>query len=99
MHQAKSRLSKLIATAEAGDEVIIACNGKPAVRLVPLSSSGFRFGTLAHLATTTPDFDDRPNENEPILWERSTLVDLKSDGTAAAEDREKLELGPLNRWN
>lgn len=33
---AKTQLSKLIARAEAGEEVIIARAGKPAVRLTPL---------------------------------------------------------------
>jgi prevent-host-death family protein len=34
IHQAKTNLSKLIAAAESGEEVIIARNGKPAVKLV-----------------------------------------------------------------
>ncbi len=34
VHHAKTHLSRLIAAAEAGEEVIIARNGKPAVRLV-----------------------------------------------------------------
>ncbi len=70
MHQAKSQLSKLIAAAEAGDDVIIARNGKPAVKLVPLNSSKFRFGALVHLTTTVPDFDDGLDEAELGMWER-----------------------------
>lgn len=35
--QAKARLSHLIARAEAGEDVIIARDGVPAARLVPLS--------------------------------------------------------------
>ena len=72
MHQAKSQLSKLIAAAEAGDDVVIARNGKPAVKLVPLNSSKFRFGALAHLTTTVPDFDDVLDEAEISMWERDT---------------------------
>ncbi len=34
VHHAKTHLSKLIAAAENGEEVIIARSGKPAVRLV-----------------------------------------------------------------
>ncbi len=34
IHRAKTNLSKLIAAAESGEEVIIARNGKPAVKLV-----------------------------------------------------------------
>lgn len=72
MHQAKSQLSKLIAAAEAGDDVIIARNGKPAVKLVPLNPSKFRFGALTHLTTTVPDFDDGLDETEISMWERDT---------------------------
>ena len=70
MHQAKSQLSRLIAAAEAGDDVIIARNGKPAGKLVPLNSSKFRFGALAHLASTVPDFEDVLDEDELSMWER-----------------------------
>ncbi len=34
VHHAKTHLSKLIAATESGEEVIIARNGKPAVKLV-----------------------------------------------------------------
>lgn len=34
IHDAKTNLSKLVAAAESGEEVIIARNGKPAVKLV-----------------------------------------------------------------
>lgn len=37
VHEAKTRLSQLIVKAEDGEEVIIARNGKPAVRLVPVA--------------------------------------------------------------
>jgi prevent-host-death family protein len=36
IHEAKTNLSKLIEQAEAGEEVVIARNGKPAVRLTPV---------------------------------------------------------------
>ena len=69
VHDAKSQLSKLIVAAESGNDVVIARNGKPAVRLVPVQSSGFRFGTLAHLVTTVPDFDEPMGDDELALWE------------------------------
>ena len=69
VHDAKSQLSKLIAAAESGNDVVIARNGKPAVRLVPVQSSGFRFGTLAHLVTAVPDFDEPIDDDELALWE------------------------------
>ena len=37
VHHAKTHLSKLISAAESGEEVIIARNGKPAVRMVPVA--------------------------------------------------------------
>ena len=40
IHQAKTNLSKLIERAEAGEEVVIARNGKPAVRLTPVEPLG-----------------------------------------------------------
>ena len=48
IHQAKTNLSKLIEQAEAGEEVVIARNGKPAVRLTPV-------------AKATPDVPRRPD--------------------------------------
>jgi prevent-host-death family protein len=36
MHQAKTQLSKLVERACAGEDVVIARAGKPAVRLVPV---------------------------------------------------------------
>lgn len=37
VHEAKSQLSRLIARAEAGEEVVIARAGTPAVRLAPIN--------------------------------------------------------------
>lgn len=36
MHEAKTTLSKLVARAEAGEDIVITRNGKPAVRLAPV---------------------------------------------------------------
>ena len=49
VHQAKTSLSRLMHKAEAGEDVIIARNGKPSVRLVPIKSprrKRIRFGDL-----------------------------------------------------
>lgn len=70
MHNAKSQLSKLIAAAEAGEDVVIARNGKPAVRLVPVKPGGFQFDTLVNLVDSVPDFDEPMDEGELALWER-----------------------------
>jgi prevent-host-death family protein len=37
MHDAKSNLSKLVAQAHEGDEIIIARAGRPVAKLVPIS--------------------------------------------------------------
>ena len=42
MHEAKTRLSELVARAEAGEEIVIARSGTEAVRLVPVTN---RLGT------------------------------------------------------
>lgn len=70
-HEAKTQLSRLIAAAEAGEEVIIARRGTPAVRLVPIKTRSFRFGTLAHLVDpeSIPDFLEPMGEDELALWE------------------------------
>ena len=72
IQQAKTRLSRLIARAEAGEEIIIARGRKPVVRLIALARTHRRpqFGALKgkiHL----PDeffFDPLPEE-ELRLWE------------------------------
>ena len=66
---AKSQLSKLVAAAEAGEDVIIARKGRPAVRLVPVRNTAFEFDTLRHLVTEVPDFDEAMGEDELALWE------------------------------
>ena len=37
IHEAKTQLSKLIARAEAGEEIVIARDGRPLVRMDPVS--------------------------------------------------------------
>jgi prevent-host-death family protein len=46
IHYAKTHLSKLIEQAENGDEIILARNGKPAVKLVPVSNQEKKHGLL-----------------------------------------------------
>lgn len=60
MHDAKTRLSELVAAAEGGEEVIIARGGTPAVRLVAISieHAPVRLGVLAGEIEIGDDFDD-----------------------------------------
>jgi prevent-host-death family protein len=67
MHEAKTTLSKLVAAAESGEEVIIARNGTPAARLVAISAEHppVRLGALAGEIEIGPDFDEPLTEFEP----------------------------------
>ena len=60
VHEAKTRLSELLAAAERGEEVVIARNGAPAARLVAVVAKQppFPFGELAGQIVIGPDFDD-----------------------------------------
>ena len=63
MHDAKSRLSQLVALVRSGAEreVVIAINGKPAARLVPLAARPvLRWGQLKG-KLTVPDSIDAAN--------------------------------------
>jgi prevent-host-death family protein len=67
MHEAKTRLSELVAAAERGDDVLIARNGRPAVRLVAVTRehSPVRLGVLAGLIEVGDDFDEPLADFEP----------------------------------
>jgi prevent-host-death family protein len=65
MLEAKNNLSKLVEAVESGSEteVIIARNGKPAARLVPLAAKkGRRLLGLAKGKFVVPDDIDRDND-------------------------------------
>jgi prevent-host-death family protein len=69
MHEAKTRLSELVAAAERGDEVVIARNGRPAVRLVAVTQehSPVRLGVLAGQIELADDFDESLPEFERYM--------------------------------
>jgi prevent-host-death family protein len=55
MHQAKTRLSELVERALAGEEVVIARDDKPMVRLVPVAAPGHpQPGGMAGVLTPMP---------------------------------------------
>lgn len=65
MHEAKTKLSQLVERAEAGEDIVIARNGKPAVRLVPVrkpSSFASVRGAWRGRVQMTDDFDELPDE-------------------------------------
>jgi prevent-host-death family protein len=65
MHEAKTHLSQLVARAEAGEDIVIARNGTPVARLVPVAATN-SFASLrgiwrgqVHMAD---DFDELPDD-------------------------------------
>jgi len=72
MHQAKSSLSKLVERALAGEEVVIARNGEPLVKLVPvLTERKARVpGRWKGKIWIAPDCFDPMSEEELAVWEK-----------------------------
>ena len=65
MHEAKTKLSKLVERAEAGEDIVIARNGKPVARLVPVagtSSLAAVRGAWRGRVRISDDFDDLPDD-------------------------------------
>ena len=70
VHEAKTNLSRLLAQVEAGEEVIIARNGKPVARLVRCTPRGKRqFGSMKGLIKLDDSFFDPLPEEELAAWE------------------------------
>jgi prevent-host-death family protein len=63
MHEAKSQLSRLVALAESGEEVIIQRSGRPVARLVAVQRRrpvAEAFGALRGEIELADDFDELP---------------------------------------
>ena len=70
VHEAKTNLSRLLAQVEAGEEVIIARNGKPVARLVSCKPKGKPTpDVLKGLINIDDSFFDPLPEEELKLWE------------------------------
>ena len=70
IHEAKTHLSRLLAQVEAGEEVVIARNGKPVARLVACERRGRRqFGSLKGRIKLDDSFFDPLPEEELAAWE------------------------------
>jgi len=67
MHDAKTKLSELVAAAESGEEVIIARNGAAAARLIAITTehAPVRLGVLEGEIELGPDFDEPLTEFAP----------------------------------
>ena len=59
LHAAKTHLSRLVDEAAKGEDVVIAKNGKPVVRLTPVAAGGRRriAGSLKGKIWISDDFD------------------------------------------
>lgn len=70
IHQAKTQLSRLLARAEAGEDVVIARRGEPVVRLVACKPRGVRQPDVLKGKISFPDnfFDPLP-EDELAAWD------------------------------
>jgi antitoxin (DNA-binding transcriptional repressor) of toxin-antitoxin stability system len=73
VHQAKTQLSKLIALAEAGEEVVIARGDKPVVRMYAMSAPDGKTervpGRLKGKIALTDAFFEPMSEDELRAWE------------------------------
>ncbi len=71
VHEAKTHLSRLLARAEAGEEVVIARNGNPIARLVPYENRpGIRqFGAMKGRVVVDDSFFEPLPEAELAAWE------------------------------
>jgi len=70
IHVAKTNLSRLIAQACAGDEIVIARGKTPVVRLVPARAekAGRKFGAMKGKARTSRAFFEPLPADELAAW-------------------------------
>ena len=65
MHEARTKLSQLVERADAGEDIIIARNGKPVARLVPVESTNSLasvYGALRGRVQLADDCDALPDD-------------------------------------
>jgi prevent-host-death family protein len=65
MHEAKTKLSQLVERAEGGEDIVIARNGKPVARLVPVPATASLAdvrGVWRDRVRIADDFDELPDD-------------------------------------
>ena len=65
MHEAKTTLSRLVARAQAGEEIVIARNGIPVARLIAVAETNSMAsvrGQWRGQVRIAEDFDDLPDD-------------------------------------
>ena len=72
MHAAKSQLSELVRLAQQGEEIVIARDGEPAVKLVPIemTRAGRSFGALKGRISVPPSFFEDLPDDELSAWNK-----------------------------
>lgn len=74
VHEAKTHLSRLLAQVEAGEEVVIARNGKPVARMVPCTPRGRpQFGSWKGRITIGDSFFDPLPDEVLDDWDTSSV--------------------------
>jgi prevent-host-death family protein len=70
IHAAKTHLSRLVARAEAGEEIVIARGRKPVVKLVPIEAPKPKRvpGRWKGKISIGPEFFEPMSEEELALW-------------------------------
>ncbi len=72
IHAAKTNLSRLVARAEAGEEIVIARGRKPVAKLVPLAPKPKRvWGALRGKIAIGPEFFEPLPPEELDEWEQA----------------------------
>jgi prevent-host-death family protein len=65
MHEAKTTLSQLVERAEAGEEIVLARNGRPVARIIPIAgtpSLAAVRGAWRDRVHMADDFDELPDD-------------------------------------
>jgi prevent-host-death family protein len=72
IHTAKTTLSQLVASAEAGEEIVLARGKVPVAKIVPYRPpvSKRQFGALRGEISIGPEFFEPLPEDELAAWER-----------------------------
>lgn len=87
IHEAKTHLSRLVDRAAAGEEIVIAKNGKPVAKLVPLSEDlkPRPLGRMKGKIWMADDFDETPE------WFIRLFEGEEDDEAAAGQERSPLD--------
>ncbi|MEI9951400.1 MAG: type II toxin-antitoxin system prevent-host-death family antitoxin [Pseudomonadota bacterium] len=68
IHEAKTQFSQLVDRAHAGEEIVVAKDGEPWARLVPLAASPARQPGLLRGLRVDPAFDEPLPDDELDAW-------------------------------